>query len=1124
MSLSEDFVSNVCNAFKKAVESASEVTLEGREREFRRALTRHLIDDILGWEDHSKIGEIYDIACFDDENFPIIIVETKWGVEPTSEIKEKLRNHIEELGSVKYGVIANEKDFLVYEYGRYELREVTKVNVAEAVGVAKKKYGLSEPEQRRILKIEMLKRDHFVWLERPDYFEKTCKQISVAKTGGVELLTGNLKGIIDDLTRVVVNFFDSYRERRNHYSNRFLENTFNDWLRISTKEEDFKKGEETTRRSIIEVFSRETSYVILGRLLFTRICEDKGIIDQIVSGKGIAESLRYYGKRATEKVYLRLFNESRGQVRKYYRHLHELGFFDWWVIEEVKKDTLSYDDEKIQNSLETSLNDSIRKALRRLNRFDFSKVTRDILGDVYQGYLPKDERKRLGEFYTPKEVSEYILDTLGFKPENEIRGKKILDPSCGSGSFLVESTQRLVARYRRIGLDIGNPDDAKQIIEQCVDSIHGLDIHPFACFIAEMNLLFQLVDLYDVVRQKDRDYELPRIKIYQTDSLLPSGQPIELAEFFENSRRKMLIDETKGADRLKIVKFDFIVGNPPYVRKERISTDYKERKLRKAFPEVYYGDNDLYVYFIAKGIDWLSNSGKLGYIVSRKFTKTRYGANIRKYITDTCIVEEFVDFGDVEAFRDATNYPCILVLRKETDATERMKSSLKTVIIKKEKKPQELMKHLSEKRNEGKFSDDYIDIFQVSQTSLGAERWKLVPSELYEMFNRIRKISELSLGDICNIDKGIYTALDKAFVVDEKTIEKYNLEKELLRPTLRGEDVKSYGIIPKKKLFLIYTLNIDINDYPNTKSYLSSFRSALEKRWCFTDPHMGRKWYELEKPRSPQLYETRKIVTPDISNTSNFAIDNENYYPLATCFVINPKTDYRQFISYLLGVLNSKVMTFYFRQISTFIRGKYYRYIKQYLEQLPIRKCTDDNRQIAESIGQKVDQISEVSESIRFLKERIRGFPESYFAGDWVFDKLVNLVKAQNLSDTAFTISEKSLRTDYIQRDLDGSETFRIILHTNEFIDFHTEDIATYVFEMLRRKERITKRELLEFKILQKPYLKTLLNQNKRDKEKSITGEKQFEDLSKQIDDLVYKLYDISYAERRIVEGYLKKF
>lgn len=571
MSSDQDFISQVCNAFRKAVESASGVTLEGREREFRRILTQYLFDELLGWKGYSKIGEIYDIACFDDEDFPVIITETKWRVELTREIKEKLRRRVEELGSVKHGIFASEREFVVYEFRDHELEEITKVNVAELVGVAREDFELSEVVKKRVLKIEELKRERLVWAEGSDYFEKTYKEISLIKEEGVELLTQNLKVIVGDLTTILVDFFDSYVKRKSHYSGRFLENTFNDWLRISMKDEEFKGGDEAKRRNTIEVFCRETAYVLLGRILFTRICEDEDVIKSVISGIGIVESLEYYGKRGIENVYLRLFGESREEIKKYYRHLHELGFFDWWLVEEVKKGTLPYNDKKSQDNLEKDLDYSILKTFRRLNRFDFGEVNRDILGGVYQGYLPPEERKRLGEFYTPKEIIEYILDAVEYKPENEIRGQKILDPACGSGSFLVEATQRLINSYRKSGFDTRNPDDAKQIVSGCTNSIYGLDVHPFACFITEMNLLFQLVDLYDTVRQKDRDYELPRLNIYRTDSLAPVGEPTELVDYLDNSRLAMLSEETKGANRVKNIRFDYVVGNPPYVRSELMS-------------------------------------------------------------------------------------------------------------------------------------------------------------------------------------------------------------------------------------------------------------------------------------------------------------------------------------------------------------------------------------------------------------------------------------------------------------------------------------------------------------------------------------------------------------------------
>jgi len=1113
MSFNEDFVSKVCNAFKEAYESGSGVTLEGREREFRRVLARRLFDEVLGWEGHSKIGEIYDITCFDDENFPIIDIETKWGVEPTHEIKEKLRKRIEELGSVRYGVFASERDFIVYEYSDYKLKDVTKINVAEAIGVARGEYGLSEEGKKRILKLEILKRERLVWIEDPEYFEKTYKEISVAKGEGGKLVTKNLKDVVSDLTAVLMKFFDSYWKRKDHSSGKFLENTFNDWLKISMKEEEFRKGDESERRNIVEVFCKETAYVLVGRILFTRICEDKDIVDTMISGKGIAESLKYYGKREIENVYLRLFNESCEEIKKYYKHLHELGFFDWWLIEEVKKGTLLYDEIEIQENLERDLDYGIKKALRRLDRFDFTEVNRDILGDVYQGYLPSDERKRLGEFYTPKGVIEYILDAVGYKPENEIRGKKILDPACGSGGFLVETIQRLIERYRRIGSNLKNPDDAKQIIDECISSIYGLDIHPFACFIAEMNLLFQLVDLYDVVRQKDRYYKLPRLNVYRTDSLMPPGQPIELTEFLDNSRRKMLIEETKGADEVKNIKFDYLVGNPPYVRIEKIpeeKRDYYKEKYQSA-----KGRFDLYMLFIERGLEWLEKNGKLAFIASNRFMKTDTGMKLRELITQSAKIEQIVDFGDISLFEAATNYPCIFVFQKK-------KTTDNKIWYVHVRKPEENIMTRLRNSFAKEVSDEYIQANLVEQKLLTEDVWRPLSAQINSLFKKLDKVADVRLKDIAvwNLN-GIFTGLNSVFILKKEIVDKYQIEPEIAKPLLVGKDVRKWKISWSGN-YILYTRDIDLEQQKNTYRYLKEHQEKLSKRTSIKGT--GIKWYELSRPRDPHAFECKKIVTPRIATGNNFALDEDGeFYCGDTTYVIVPNDSVDIF--YLLGLLNSKVLDFYLKQVSPFFMDRYFVYNASYTERFPIKlPKTLEERKITEQIIQSVDRILRLNRQLKSIEERITQFPYSYFDHNWSFDKLMNVVKARSLSKPSYSISKKQLRTDYKQRDLDGGETFRIILAPNEFLDFYSEEIASYVLEILKTMNSVTKRELLELKIPQQPHLKNLTSQHRKDKEQIVKDEKAIEELEKQIDDLVYKLYDITYAERRIIEDYLKKF
>jgi len=251
--------------------------------------------------------------------------------------------------------------------------------------------------------------------------------------------------------------------------------------------------------------------------------------------------------------------------------------------------------------------------------------------------------------------------------------------------------------------------------------------------------------------------------------------------------------------------------------------------------------------------------------------------------------------------------------------------------------------------------------------------------------------------------------------------------------------------------------------------------------------------------------------------------EDGEFYCGDTTYVIVPNNSVDIF--YLIGLLNSKVLDFYLKQVSPFFMDKYFVYNASYTERFPIKlPKTLDERKITERIIQSVDQILKLNKQLKSIEERITRFPYSYFDNNWNFDKLMNVVKEQSLSKPSYSIAEKQLKTDYKQRDLDGRETFRIILAPNEFLDFYSEHIASYVLEVLKTMKSVTKRELLELKIPPTEHLKNLMTQYPKDKEKIVENQKMVEDLEKQMDELVYKLYDISYAERRIIEDHLTKF
>jgi N-6 DNA methylase len=146
--------------------------------------------------------------------------------------------------------------------------------------------------------------------------------------------------------------------------------------------------------------------------------------------------------------------------------------------------------------------------------------SRDVWKDIYQHHLPWQERQRLGGFYTPDALVELTLDLADWKPTADLAGKALIDLSCGSGTFLVEALRRKRVHLEKAGKLSTNPSPAD--LDALMDGVVGLDIHPFATFLASTNVVFQVIDLYARVRRRDPGYRL-KIDVFTVDALEEHG-------------------------------------------------------------------------------------------------------------------------------------------------------------------------------------------------------------------------------------------------------------------------------------------------------------------------------------------------------------------------------------------------------------------------------------------------------------------------------------------------------------------------------------------------------------------------------------------------------------------------
>jgi adenine-specific DNA-methyltransferase len=463
-----------------------------------------------------------------------------------------------------------------------------------------------------------------------------------------------------------------------------------------------------------------------------------------------------------------------------------------------------------------------------------------------------------------------------------------------------------------------------------------------------------IVDIfhYELERQK-KDYFREIDQVQETASIIPDegeqrrwieDEKIKLDEkygFNPKSLERELQEMTHGnmarnffpwklyfADVFrKNGGFDITIANPPYVRQETIKP--LKPKLKDEFGEFFCGTSDLYTYFYKRGLEMLKNGGHLCFIAPNKFMRAAYGKNTRELLTTKAAPKLVIDFGDLPIF-DATTYPAILLLEKNVPQPEE-KATAAT---------------FTEKKQIEQVENTLADIgFPMKISALNKQGWNLEPPEVLALMDKLRATG-MPLGRK-RLFAGIKTGLNKAFVIDMATRKRFIDEnpksKELIKPWLRGRDIKRWKTEWAGLYVIFARRGVNIERYPAIKKYLEQFREDLEPKKS-PKQKQGRKpgsykWYEIQDNIAYyKEFERPKIIVPDLAPNPRFSIEYGKLYPDMTVFVLSGNDNY------LLGLLNSTLMSFFFLKISASVRGQTFRFKKFYMEQLPIAFATSTQK------------------------------------------------------------------------------------------------------------------------------------------------------------------------------------
>ncbi len=570
--------------------------------------------------------------------------------------------------------------------------------------------------------------------------------------------------------------------------------------------------------------------------------------------------------------------------------------------------------------------------------------------------------------------SELSTKNSGLTPK-EISKLRFADIACGSGSFLI-AVYDAVLHYCESYYN-ANPDEAKkagcieidkgiyslslkQKQQILIDNIFGVDIDHQAVEVAQLSLFLKLLESESGASAGQLSFEKTKILPDLSKNILCGNSLVEydIADLFpltseDEARIKPFDFKTSFKQVMDKGGFDAIVGNPPYVRQESLGElkNYFQKKY-----EVSQGTADLYTYFIERGVSLLKEGGKFSYIVANKWMRVSYGAPLRNWMKKQCL-EEILDFGDLPVFKGATTYPCIIRIAKKKNENIFYACNIKSL--------------------------DFIELgdlvdrvkFKVTFESLGADGWSLTDSLSYDILTKI-KSQGTPLKQIVDdrIYRGVLTGLNEAFVIDEDQrnalIKEDKRSAEIIKPFLGGRDIKRYEF-SNRNIYLIFTRRgINLKEYPAIEKHLLQFKKQLTpkpKDWKGSNWE-GRKpgaykWYEIQDSIDYYSeFEMPKLMLPDISQRGNFMYDTSGqFYSVNSTYIIGSSD------IYLLGLLNSKLITFFYSNLSPAYSGGFYRWIYQFLVQIPIKKldlANPSDKQQHDKLVSLVDQMLEAKKRL----------------------------------------------------------------------------------------------------------------------------------------------------------------
>ncbi len=487
-----------------------------------------------------------------------------------------------------------------------------------------------------------------------------------------------------------------------------------------------------------------------------------------------------------------------------------------------------------------------------------------------------------GVVLTKPHVVDLILDLAGYRNDGDLSARRLLEPSCGHGAFLTQAVGRLLVSAKQRSVPA----------EHLAEAIAAFDIEMEHVLATRANL----------------NTVLARHGVTAETAVMLTDRWVRQGDF-------LLADLPST--------FDFVVGNPPYVRIEQLppelQTEYRRRYV------TLYDRADLYVAFIERSLRLLGNGGVLSFICADRWTLNKYGSPLRQLIADHFSVRAYIDLHRASPFEsEVIAYPSIFVIANEENGRPVQVASLRDATA------QECAV-VQGRANGRTAADDGVITVEYAKWFSGDDPWVLSsPEQLAALRDLEARFPLIEQTGNTSVRIGIATGCDRVYIVPDDA----DIEPERLMPLVMRDDITAGKILPGHRC-VINTYEkkgtIDLDKFPRLRSYFEAHAAVLKGRHIAKKNQTG--WFRTIDRPYPELVTRGKLLIPDISGSNEVIYEAGNYYPHHNLyFVISDDWD----LEVLGGLLCSRVALFFVWSYAVKMRGGYLRFQAQYIRRIRV--------------------------------------------------------------------------------------------------------------------------------------------------------------------------------------------